>query len=125
MKPEILKKLRFLSNEPFLVLNAPAAFQGEQTAGRADGPQSRVLLFVGNQAELAEQLPPALARLAPDALFWIAYPKQSGTIRSDLNRDVLWKLVTDSGCGLRPVAQVALDETWSALRFRPAEKVGK
>ena len=50
-------------------------------------------------------------------LTWIAYPK-AGQLETDLNRDILWELL--DGKGVRPVRQVALDDTWSALRFRPA-----
>ena len=53
----------------------------------------------------------ALSR--PDAL-WVAYPKGN---RADINRDTLWPIV--GAYGLRPIAQVAVDDTWSALRFRP------
>ncbi len=37
---------------------------------------------------------------------------------TDLNRDSLWELL--SGDGIRPVRQIAIDDTWSALRFRPS-----
>jgi hypothetical protein len=37
--------------------------------------------------------------------------------RSDINRDSLWPIVADR-IGMRPITQIALDETWSALRFR-------
>jgi hypothetical protein len=50
---------------------------------------------------------------APNAV-WIAYPKGG---KADINRDSLWPIVAEYG--LRPISQVALDETWSALRFRP------
>jgi len=45
---------------------------------------------------------------------WIAYPKGN---KADINRDTLWPIV--AGYGLRPNGQVAMDEVWSALRFRP------
>ena len=45
---------------------------------------------------------------------WVLYPKGN---RTDVNRDSLWRLVAPYG--LRPITQVAVDETWSALRFRP------
>jgi hypothetical protein len=51
--------------------------------------------------------------LADLAAFWIAYPKGN---RSDINRDSLWPIV--AAHGLRPITQVAIDDTWSALRFR-------
>ena len=58
-----------------------------------------------------------------DGLLWVCYPKKSAKIESDLSRDVIWELMQDSG--LRPVTQVSIDKTWSALHFRPVEKVGK
>jgi hypothetical protein len=59
----------------------------------------------------------AARQLAADRLAWIAYPK-AGQLDTDLNRDVLGKLLEEEG--VRPVRQIALDEVWSALRFRPA-----
>jgi hypothetical protein len=49
----------------------------------------------------------------PDHL-WFAYPKGG---RADVNRDSLYPIVAEL-TGMRPITQVALDETWSALRFR-------
>jgi hypothetical protein len=45
---------------------------------------------------------------------WVLYPKGN---RTDVNRDTLWRMIAPYG--LRPITQVAVDETWSALRFRP------
>jgi hypothetical protein len=53
-------------------------------------------------------------RLAMPPILWFLYPKGG---RADINRDSLWPLV--AAYGLRPITQVAVDETWSALRFRP------
>jgi len=58
-----------------------------------------------------------------DCLFWICYPKGGGKIRSDLKRDNIWNAF--SIVNLRPVTQVAIDDTWSAMRGRPSELVGK
>jgi hypothetical protein len=49
----------------------------------------------------------------PDVL-WVAYPKAN---RTDVNRDSLWPILAEHG--MRPIGQVAIDDTWSALRFRP------
>ena len=67
--------------------------------------------------------PAAIAAVAYDGLLWISYPKRSSKVETDLSRDVLWDLMMETG--LRPVTQVSIDDVWSALRFRPAEKVGK
>jgi hypothetical protein len=50
---------------------------------------------------------------APRAL-WLLYPKGN---RIALNRDSLWRLMAEYG--VRPITQVAVDEVWSGLRFRP------
>jgi hypothetical protein len=52
--------------------------------------------------------------LAEPTAFWVAYPKAN---RTDINRDTLWPILAEYG--MRPIGQVAIDETWSALRFRP------
>jgi hypothetical protein len=62
---------------------------------------------------LSDQFVPAARR---DTLTWVAYPK-AGKLGTDLNRDVLAELVKTRG--VQPVRQVALDDTWSALRLRP------
>jgi hypothetical protein len=62
-----------------------------------------------------------LAKAAPgDAVVWVAYPKgTSKRYRSDLNRDSGWASL--GAAGFEPVRQVAIDEDWSALRFRRVE----
>jgi hypothetical protein len=52
-----------------------------------------------------------------DVLAWVAYPK-ARRLGTDLNRDSLAARL--SARGVRPVRQISLDDTWSALRFRPA-----
>jgi hypothetical protein len=49
-------------------------------------------------------------------LAWVAYPK-AGQLGTDLNRDSLARLMIERG--VQPVRQVAINEVWSALRFRP------
>jgi hypothetical protein len=49
---------------------------------------------------------------------WISYPKGGA---SELKRDLLW----DANPGWRPVTQIAVDDLWSAMRFRPESEVGK
>jgi hypothetical protein len=85
----------------------------------ADGPDQAdaVIAFCLGRDDLdrlSDQFVPSAKR---DALTWVAYPK-AGKLGTDLNRDVLAELV--KARGVQPVRQVALDETWSALRLRPA-----
>jgi hypothetical protein len=76
-----------------------------------------VLAFVRGKADLESIAAPAIEAARGDKLAWIAYPK-AGKLGTDLNRDVLAAAL--AGQGVQPVRQVAIDETWSALRFRPA-----
>jgi hypothetical protein len=80
-----------------------------------DGPGDAAAAVIF--ADSAAALRAILARhddLATPAALWIAYPKGD---RADINRDTLWPILREHG--LRPVSQVSLDDTWSALRFRP------
>jgi hypothetical protein len=76
-----------------------------------------VIAFVRSSADLPARAADAIAAARADRLAWVAYPK-AGQLGTDLNRDSLAAALTAHG--IRPVRQVALDEVWSALRFRPA-----
>jgi hypothetical protein len=81
------------------------------------GAADAVIAFARKRGELDSVAGPAVEAARQDRLAWIAYPK-AGKLGTDLNRDVLAALL--SARGVQPVRQVAIDETWSALRFRPA-----
>ncbi len=87
--------------------------EGTTLAGSMAEATTAVVFFASEAIarELLEHLRDHLA--APKAL-WIAYPKGNA---ADINRDSLWPIVGEYG--LRPVTQVSIDDTWSALRFRP------
>ena len=78
-------------------------------------------LFVRTRAELAREAPRAINAVRPDGVLWISYPKKSAAGSSDLSRNVLWKDLAPLGWG--PVSQVSLDDTWSAMRFRPEASI--
>jgi hypothetical protein len=85
----------------------------------ADDPADAgaVIAVVVRAADLASTAGPAIEAARDDRVAWIAYPK-GGKLGTDLNRDSLARAAAD--LGIQPVRQVALDEVWSALRFRPA-----
>lgn len=86
---------------------------GAQLAERIE--DSDVALIFAADARAAREILDAHAdRLARPSVFWVAYPKAN---RTDINRDSLWPIL--SSYGMRPIGQVAIDEVWSALRFRP------
>lgn len=83
---------------------------------RVDGPKqaTTALVFADDAASLREMLTAHKDELARPKALWVAYPKGN---RANINRDTLWPILAEYG--QRPIAQVALDEVWSALRFRP------
>jgi hypothetical protein len=72
------------------------------------------LVFADDAASVREILTAHSDQLARPAVLWVAYPKAN---KADINRDTLWPILAEYG--LRPIGQVAVDEVWSALRFRP------
>jgi hypothetical protein len=126
----LLKKLRLLPGRRALILNAPAGYLerlGELPEGAAVAEQPAevaydfVHLFVKKRAEFEALGPIARQAVRYDGILWISYPKRSAKVETDLSRDAMWELLTDFG--LRPVAQISVDDTWSAVRFRPSELV--
>lgn len=105
-----------LVNPPKAIPEALAAQLPENplAAGGA-GQAEAVLVFLTKQEDSAA-LAGIYANLKTGGLAWAAYPKGGAKVPTDLNRDILWKLVEPTGW--RAVRMVALDETWSAMRFR-------
>ncbi len=115
----VASKLQLKPTHTVAVLHRPADVD-LQLHGPSDTPAAEadaVIVFVRDHAALDTGAEAAVQAARRDALAWIAYPK-AGKLGTDLNRDSLAAAVT--GQGVRPVRQIAIDETWSALRFRPA-----
>jgi hypothetical protein len=127
----LVKKLRIETDQRTLVLNAPegyieglsALLEGVQIDQEAQGEYEFVQVFVVDSGELEELMPLALNAVSFDELLWVSYPKGSSGVETDLNRDILWEKLLSKG--IRPVTQISIDKVWSAIRFRPAEQVGK
>ncbi|MES2649767.1 MAG: hypothetical protein V4717_23010 [Bacteroidota bacterium] len=77
------------------------------------------LVFAVNENQLNGILKEVLPALHDDSKLWIAYPKTTSKISSDLNRDCSWSALT--GCGYQGIAQVALDHVWSALWWKKGD----
>jgi len=81
------------------------------------------LVFAVSQRQLVDILMDVVPCLHEDAKLWIAYPKLTSKIASDLSRDKNWDFVSEHG--FEPVRMIALDNVWSAARFiRPMEEEG-
>jgi hypothetical protein len=127
----LVKRLRIKPRQRLLVLNSPQGYvqsltdlpEGVVVSESPGGKYDLVHLFVKNRAEFARLGDIAMDAVEYDGLLWISYPKGSSKVETDLARGAMWDLTADRG--LRPVAQVSIDEVWSAVRFRPAELVAK
>ncbi len=74
-----------------------------------------VLLFVASRAQLAAELPLALAGLAAAGGLWVAWPKRASGTPTDLAEDVVRAAGLAAGVVDNKVC--AIDQTWSGLRF--------
>lgn len=124
MAKSVAQKLFLKTQHPLVLLNAPENARAllelpEEVVVTDTLPDeaASLLLFVRNQAELRAQIPLIVSKLTPETLFWIVYPKKTSGVSTDLSRDVLWDCVREFY--IRPVSQVAIDDVWSALRFKP------
>ena len=125
----VFTKLNLKDQTEIVVLNAPTSFEPELAALAGINVRrdlkgvkmlSFALAFVTKQAEV-DKLAAALGQRAQgDALVWFAYPKgTSKKYKCEFNRDTGWAAL--GALGFEPVRMVAIDEDWSALRFRHAE----
>ena len=128
----LAKKLRLVAGNSVLVVNAPAGYAALlrpgpsdiATEAQPDRAYDAVLLFVQDVGELRQRGPAAINAARPNGLLWIAYPKGgAGRGATDLpatpwwiQRDVLGEITGEKG--YKPAAFVAVDETWTALRFK-------
>lgn len=113
-------KFQLKSGQAIDVVGAPDSIIGLLSELETDetsdvGPA--LLAFVANFAALKKLDTMIIKAATSDRLTWLAYPK-AGQLGTDLNRDTLAASLIEGGA--RPVRQVALDDVWSALRFRSA-----
>lgn len=131
MASDILKKLRLGKEDKALIVNAPAEYLAllgdfsfdKKPIAKNKGAYTFVHVFATSQAELEKLVRSVDGYGKHDCLFWASYPKGTGKIKSDIKRETVWTAF--DLIHLQAVSQVAIDDTWSALRARPAECVGK
>jgi hypothetical protein len=117
------RKLGIKPGARLAVVSPPAGF--EKTLGRlpddvvvreqARGRNDVVLYFVTRQAELARRFPGLARALEPDGGLWVAWPKKTSGVATDLVFERVQRVGLD--CGLVDNKVAAIDDTWSGLRF--------
>jgi hypothetical protein len=83
--------------------------------GRANPRSDVIVVFATHRRDLARRFRSALSALAIDGGLWLAYPKQTSVIATDLTFASVQQL--GLGAGLVDNKSCAIDGTWTALRF--------
>ena len=125
----LFQKMNLKDQSTVVVLNAPANFETELAALKDVAIAREVkavkeiefsLAFVTKQAEVDKLAQAVAKKVKGDAVVWFAYPKgTSKKYKCEFNRDNGWAVLGE--LGYEPVRMVAIDEDWSALRFRCVE----
>jgi len=130
MKNPVARKLGMNPGMRALIIAPPPGYlrllaplpDGLTVSSRADGMYPFVQVFATRLSEISRFVQRLSKYAAPNALVWISYPKKTSRTGGDLSRDLIREAM--SGTGWRAVSIVAIDEVWSALRFRPAGQAG-
>jgi hypothetical protein len=122
MDDALVNKRFFKPEHKAAVLNAPPGYLerlGIPVIGDLSNKSSLdfIQAFVTDKTALLPLAPNMIRALKPDGLLWLCYPKGGSKVKTDLNRDILWAEM--GKFGLAGVAMVSIDDTWSAMRFRP------
>jgi len=120
----LTKKLQIKPGRTLVVLGAPPGFLkmlepfpgGARRLTSLRGRVDVLLVFVRTLREALASVGKAKHGLVDNGILWVCYPKLTSASAGELSRDVLWKALEPLGVG--PVSMVAIDATWSAMRFR-------
>lgn len=128
----LIKKFNYKEQPQVVLLNLP---QEQEYLIKDFAPLAKVvldadnittidfaLIFCTKQEEVDNYVNKIVAKLADDATLWFAYPKgTSKKYKCEFNRDNGWNILGEHG--YEGVRIIAVDEDWSALRFRKAKHI--
>ncbi|MEO5976784.1 MAG: hypothetical protein ABIS36_11840 [Chryseolinea sp.] len=128
----IFKKLNYKDQKEILVINAPSSFDKEMdemksyaiVKTKATGTKAVefALAFAIKQQDVDSAAKLVAPLIQGDVILWFAYPKGSSKkYKCEFNRDNGWAVL--GKLGFEPVRMVAIDEDWSALRFRKTSHI--
>jgi hypothetical protein len=119
----LAKKLGIKEGSRIALVNAPKDFQSE-LGELPDGVQflksstkslDIILFFVLSERALSKDFAKLADRLTANGMIWIAWPKKSSGVATDLSFEPVQRIGLDAG--LVDVKICAVDETWSGLKF--------
>ncbi|MBI2127073.1 MAG: hypothetical protein HYU02_07165 [Thaumarchaeota archaeon] len=120
----VAQKLMIKEGRKVLFVNAPknyVAKLGELPRNvtvlkEPNEPADIIQVFVANNKEMEEQLPKLKKVLNPGGMLWVTYHKGTSKVKTDINRDSIYKYALS--IGLQGVATIAIDEDCAALRLK-------
>ncbi len=128
---ELLKKLNHKNQNPLLILNPPVELNEtlenwkEKLSIHLEAQEEQydfILAFVESVSALEDTYPKITSHTGEQALIWFAYPKKSSKqYKTDINRDHGWNILGKDN--YEKVRQIAVNEDWSALRFKKADQI--
>ncbi len=130
----IFKKLNFKDQKQIYIINAPDSFKKDmdemkhltsfKTTLKGAKSLEFFMAFVTKQKEVDDLVKKITYLMTDDGVVWFVYPKgTSKKYTCEFNRDTGWAELGKAG--YEPVRAVAIDEDWSALRFRNAKHIKK
>lgn len=124
----ILKKMTWKEGMNIQVWNCPEELESLieewKNEGWIDASKSPdfMLAFVQDEEEVKKYFFEMQAKAPEDQQIWMAYPKGSSKgYKAKINRDSGWKYLGEFD--YESVRQIAINEDWSALRFRKTKYV--
>jgi len=121
----LARKLGIGEGDEVALIGAPERF--EDTLGELpdvaslhtdladDARYDVILAFITQRSELEAELPRLRIRMAPACGLWIAWPKRTSRVPTDVTDQVIRDVVLPTGLVDNKVC--AIDETWSGLRL--------
>jgi len=117
------KKLGIKEGSRIALVNAPNDFESElgelpdnvEFIKRPTKSLDIILFFVLNERALVRDFAKLAARLAANGMIWIAWPKKSSGVATDLTEQRVQRIGLDAG--LVDLKVCAIDDTWSGLKF--------
>ncbi|MDB4959542.1 MAG: hypothetical protein JWO36_7111 [Myxococcales bacterium] len=119
------QKLGIKEQHKVAILGAPADFDDvlgtlptgaiveRRLVGKA--PLDVIIVFVKKRSDLVDRISESRPRMTPAAGLWIAWPKKSSGVATDITENTIREVALPTGLVDNKVC--AIDETWSGLRL--------
>src|SRR5512143_4283476 len=114
----IVQKMMVKAGHKILFLNAPKGFSksigelpdGAKVISSLVEAADAAIVFVQSRKDLESQLGILKKKVKPAVILWVAYPKGTSGVNTDINRDSIRGYAL--GIGFQAVAMLAIDQTW-------------